>query len=110
LGDHEKYILTREDYFYLLKNFPDLIDKREIARRIVQPSNIDELRKRCSDRFDFVGFDFVNGRIKFCKQSHSFTNFVELNEKSFNLLIQDNLKPSQMDDICKNCSEVVRYF
>jgi organic radical activating enzyme len=110
LGDHEEYALTREDYFTLIKDFPDFIDKREIIKRISLPDNIDELRKECSKRFDFVGFDFVNGRIKFCKQSHSFTNYVELNEENFDLLVRDKLENKEMDGICKTCTEVVRYF
>ena len=87
-----------------------MVDKREIIKRISPPDNIDELRKECVRRFDFVGFDFVNGRIKFCKQSHSFTNYVELNEENFDLLVRDKLVNEKMDEICKTCTEVVRYF
>ena len=110
LRKNDEYLLTREDYFTLIKEFPDMIDKKEIINRISPPDNIDEMRKECADRFDFVGFDFVNGRIKFCKQSHSFTSFVELNEKNFALLLKDKLKNPEMDEICKTCTEVVRYF
>jgi MoaA/NifB/PqqE/SkfB family radical SAM enzyme len=110
LGDHEQYLLTRNDYFYLIRNFSHLIDVKEVAKRIIEPANINELRIKCAKTFDFVGFDFVNGRIKFCKQSHSFTNFTELNNKNFNLLIRDKLKNKEIDEICKTCTEVVRYF
>ena len=110
IGDHSKFLLTRSDYFYLIKNFPSLVDYRELTRRITEPDNIDELRVRCAERFDFVGFDFVNGRIKFCKQSHSFTNSTELNEENFDLLLRDKLKNPEMDEICRTCTEVVRYF
>ena len=110
LGDHDRYELTRKDYFTLIKDIPELVDAKEITKRIALPDNIDELRRKCSDRFDFVGFDFVNGRIKFCKQSHSFTNYVELNEKNFDLLRRNKLKNPQIDEICKTCTEVVRYF
>jgi len=110
LGEHEKYQLTRSDYFYIARYFPHLVDKREIAKRIAEPDNIDELRSKCFKRFDFVGFDFVNGKIKFCKQSHSFTNFTELNDKNFDFLVRDKLKSGSMDRICETCTEVIRYF
>jgi len=110
LRENDEYLLTREDYFTLIRDFPDMVDKREIIKRISPPDNIDELRKECVRRFDFVGFDFVNGRIKFCKQSHSFTNYVELNEENFDLLVRDKLVNEKMDEICKTCTEVVRYF
>lgn len=109
LGDHEKYELTRSDYFYLMKTFPDLVDRKELIKRITT-DDLDDLRRKCIENFDFVGFDFVNGRIKFCKQSHSFTNFTELNNENFNLLVKDQLKNNKIDDICKTCTEVVRYF
>lgn len=109
-GDHEKFKLTRSDYFTLIKNFSSLVDYRELSRRISEPNNIDELRVKCAEQFDFVGFDFVNGRIKFCKQSHSFTNSTELNEENFDLLLRDKLKNPKMDEICRTCTEVVRYF
>jgi hypothetical protein len=85
------------------------VDAKEITKRILK-ENIDDLRSRCFERFDFVGFDFVNGRIKFCKQSHSFTNYTELNNKKFDLLVRDKLKSGSMDKICETCTEVIRYF
>ena len=81
----------------------------EREKRILK-ENIDELRSKCFKRFDFVGFDFVNGKIKFCKQSHSFTNFTELNDKNFDFLVRDKLKSGSMDRICETCTEVIRYF
>lgn len=110
LNDHEKYILDIHDYFNLMINYPYLVNRSEIIRR-VSPTNIDKLRSECFKKFLFPGFDFVNGRIKFCKQSHSFTDYVDLNEKNFNLLLEGNLKSNkEMDNICKTCIEVVRYI
>lgn len=111
LGDHDKFILTQKDYFYLVRHFNNLIDREEIIKRIMIPENLDDMRKKCFNYFNFPGFDFVNGRIKFCKQSHSFTDYVDLNEKNFNLLIKGKLRSNKaMDDICRTCIEVVRYI
>jgi len=110
LGDSD-FELTIKDYFYLLKRFPTLVDKKELIRRILVPKNIDDMRKRCFKEFNFLGFDFVNGRIKFCKQSHSFTDHTQLNEENFHSLINGELKSDkEVDDICKTCIEVVRYI
>lgn len=110
LGDYNKFKLTTKDYFKLALNFPELIDKEEIVRRVVIPEDINDLREKCFTKFNFPGFDFVNGRIKFCKQSHSFTDYVDLDDDNFNLLIRGKLKSSKpMDEICKTCIEVVRY-
>jgi organic radical activating enzyme len=110
LGDNKKFMLTTGDYFELALNFSELIDKRELIKRVTIPKNIDEMRKKCFKQFNFPGFDFVNGRIKFCKQSHSFTDYVTFNDSNFNLLIKGKLKSDkEVDDICKTCIEVVRY-
>ena len=110
LGDHQKFNLTTDDYFYLIKNFPNLISKKDIAKRILKSNDMDGMRRECFKKLNFPGFDFVNARIKFCKQSHSFTDYVELNEVNFDLLINDKLKSNKaMDDICRTCIEVVNY-
>jgi len=110
LGGHEKFNLTIGDYFYLMRLYRGFVNSYEIIKR-VSPTNINKLRKECFQKFYFPGFDFVNGRIKFCKQSHSYTDWVPLNETNFKLLLDGKLKSSkEMDEICKTCIEVVRYI
>lgn len=109
LGDSQ-FELTKSDYFYLMKHFPHLVDKRDIMRRVLISETASNLRRECFKDFNFPGFDFVNGRIKFCKQSHSFTDYTELNEENFNLLINGDLRSDkEMDNVCRTCKEFVRY-
>ena len=112
-GDQEEYALQPEDYVYLIKNFSTFVDKEELFSRGLYYYNekkLNKLREQCFRKLHFVGFDLVNGRIKFCKQSHSYTAYTELNDDNFDKLINEKLINDQpMDPICQNCIEVVRY-
>lgn len=112
-GDQDEYALQPEDYMYLLKTFPSFVDKEELFSRGLHYYNekkLNMLRERCFRKLHFVGFDLVNGRIKFCKQSHSYTAHTELNDESFDKLIKGKLVNNEpLDAICQNCIEVLRY-
>jgi len=111
--DQTEYALQPKDYVYLIKTFPSFVNKEELFSRGLHYYNekkLNQLRERCFRKLHFVGFDLVNKRIKFCKQSHSYTAHTELNDDNFDKLIKGELINNQpIDPICQNCIEVLRY-
>jgi MoaA/NifB/PqqE/SkfB family radical SAM enzyme len=115
---NDKFQLTKEDYFIVLK---DLIkysnykfEYKRVLERIKQfdnPLQIKNCRENCRKEFFFPMVDFCQNKILFCKQSANFTSSVDLNEDNFykleNNILHFNIK---QDIVCKKCFEATDYF
>jgi organic radical activating enzyme len=106
--------LTKDDYMFLMKNFPNNVNVAHLLKRYIYMDNkelLDDLRETCFREMNFIGIDFVNGRIKLCKQSHSYTAYIDLNDRNFNQLISEKLiNKEPIDEICQQCLEMLNNF